>query len=124
MTPSHFNSRSHHHHPFILVQGMLIRVCFIIIMQSSILVLSQPPSCSVNSVCSNPCSLISLDSCHLICPTRGVIRPPCVWVTNSLGHPLLRQIRVSLSNSSSQNSLSASRKLLMIKLVSIPIFSL
>ncbi|VEL30825.1 unnamed protein product [Protopolystoma xenopodis] len=32
--------------------------------------------CSVKSVCSTLCSPISLDSCHHICSTRGVIHPP------------------------------------------------
>ncbi|VEL41915.1 unnamed protein product [Protopolystoma xenopodis] len=59
-------------------------------MQSSFLVLAQSLSCSVKSVCSTLRSPISLDSCHHICPTRGVIRPPppCVWVTNSRRKPL------------------------------------
>ncbi|VEL39114.1 unnamed protein product [Protopolystoma xenopodis] len=56
-------------------QVMLITVCFIII-QSSFLVLSQSLSCSVKSVGSLPRPPISLDSCHHICPTRGVIRSP------------------------------------------------
>ncbi|VEL12023.1 unnamed protein product [Protopolystoma xenopodis] len=35
-----------------------------------------PPSCPVGSVCSFPGLRISLDLCHPICATRGVIRPP------------------------------------------------
>ncbi|VEL36726.1 unnamed protein product [Protopolystoma xenopodis] len=42
---------------------------------SSFIVLSKSLSYSVKSVCSTPSSPISLDSCHRMCPTRGVIRP-------------------------------------------------
>ncbi|VEL35623.1 unnamed protein product [Protopolystoma xenopodis] len=39
-------------------------------------ILSQSLSCPIRSVCSLPGSRISLDPCHPICATEGVIRHP------------------------------------------------
>ncbi|VEL17354.1 unnamed protein product [Protopolystoma xenopodis] len=61
--------------PFTLVLGMLMRVCHIVT-QSSFYRSYLSPSCPVRSVCSLPGSHISLNPCHPICATRGVIRHP------------------------------------------------